>query len=139
MNRLEIVPIELEDANEFVRRFHRHHKPVIGARFSLAVSNGQICGVAIAGRPVSRHLDDGWTLEVTRTCTDGSPNANSALYAACWRAARALGYSRLITYTLPSETGISLRAANWRLIGEAGGGSWSRKSRPRIDRHPLVR
>lgn len=74
-------------------------------------------GVAIVGRPVSRHLDDGWTLEVNRLCTDGSRNACSALYAAAWRAARAMGYKRLVTYILESENGASLRAAGWKCVG----------------------
>jgi len=141
MPKLEVVPIDLDDANEFVRRFHRHHKPVVGAKFAIAVATEErgICGVAIVGRPVSRMQDDGWTLEVTRTCTDGTKNANSCLYGAAWRAARALGYRRLITYTLPTESGASLRGAGWRLIGQAGGGSWSRPSRPRMDKHPTVR
>lgn len=89
------------------------------------------------GRPVARVLQDGWTAEVTRLCTLGDKNACSMLYAASWRAARALGYRRLITYTLKSEGGASLRASGWRLVGEAGGGSWSRKNRPRVDMHPL--
>lgn len=135
---LEIVPMTLAEANEFVRRFHRHHKPVPGSKFCVGISNGEICGVAIVGRPVSRMLDDGWTLEVNRTCTDGTKNANSALYAACWRAARALGYRRLITYTIPTESGASLRGAGWRCLGKAGGGKWSRSSRPRVDLHPTT-
>jgi hypothetical protein len=96
----------------------------------------ELCGVAIVGRPVARLLQDGYTAEVVRCCTDGTRNAPSMLYAAAWRACRALGYRRLLTYTLPSEGGASLRAAGWRLIGEAGGGSWDRPQRPRIDRHP---
>jgi len=82
-------------------------------------------------------LDDGWCLEVNRCCTDGARNACSKLYAAAWRAALALGYRRLITYTLAEEGGASLRGAGWRLIGSAGGGTWSRKERPRVDTHPL--
>jgi len=86
---------------------------------------------------VSRGLDDGWTLEVNRVATDGTRNACSMLYAACWRAAKAIGYRKLVTYTLPEEGGASLRAAGWRCIGQAGGGSWSCTSRPRVDTHPL--
>lgn len=117
--RLKIVPLSLAEANEFVRRFHRHHKPVPGCKFCCGVAdeNGEIHGVAIVGRPVARFLDDGWTLEVNRTCTDGTRNANSMLYGACWRAAKAMGYRRLITYTLPEESGASLRAAGWKCIG----------------------
>ncbi len=138
VSQLTLSPISLDEANEFVRLNHRHHKPVPGAKFCVGVSDGgRVVGVAIVGRPVARMLDDGWTLEVNRTCTDGAKNANSMLYGACCRATFALGYKRLITYTLPEESGASLRAANWKLIGSAGGGQWSRESRPRIDTHPL--
>jgi len=84
-------------------------------------------------------LDDGWTLEVNRCCTDGTKNACSMLYSAAWKAAKALGYKRLITYTLPEEGGASLRASNWKCIGERGGGNWHRTSRPRIDTDELLR
>jgi len=135
---LDLTPLPLDEANAFIKQVHRHHGTVVGYKFALAASHdGVICGVAIVGRPVSRHLDDGLTLEVTRLATDGKKNASSFLYGACRRAAFALGYKRLITYTLPSESGSSLRAANWRCIGEAGGGAWSRSKRPRIDKHPL--
>jgi hypothetical protein len=138
--RLAIVPATLDEANAFVAVHHRHHKPVPGAKFCLAVATGgSVVGVAIVGRPVSRMLDDGWTLEVNRSCTDGTKNANSALYGACRRAAFALGYRRLITYTLRSEGGASLRAAGWKCLGEAGGGRWNRRGRPRVDIHPLQR
>lgn len=136
--RTQLVPIGLREANEWVRRHHRHHKPSQGHKFSVALADGfgRIHAVAIVGRPRARHLDRGWTAEVLRVCSDGFPNACSALYATCWRAARAMGYRRLITYTLPAEGGGSLEAANWKLVGEAGGGSWSRADRPRIDSHP---
>ena len=119
---------------------HRHHKAPQGGLFAVAVSDANdVRGVAIVGRPVARMLADGWTAEVTRVCTDGARNACSMLYAAAWRACRALGYRRLITYTLVTESGASLRGAGWRVVGEAGGGSWSRESRPRIDKHPIQR
>ena len=134
---LTIVPMVLDEANAFVRQHHRHHQPVPGAKFCVGVALGEIVvGVAIVGRPVARLLDDGWTLEVNRTCTDGTKNANSALYGACRRAAFALGYRKLITYTLPSESGVSLQAAGWKCLGEAGGGTWNRNNRPRVDKHP---
>jgi len=137
-DRLTIVPCSLADANAFVQRHHRHHQPVPGHKFSIGVTdaNGRLRGVAIVGRPVSRMLDDGMSLEVNRVATDGCPNACSALYGATRRAAWALGYKRLVTYTLPSEGGASLRGAGYRLIGEAGGGKWTRPSRPREDAHP---
>ena len=98
----------------------------------------KVVGVAIVGRPVARMLDNGWVLEVNRCCTDGTRNACSALYGAAWRAARALGYRRLITYTLPSEGGASLRGAGWRVVGQTTNvNGWSCPSRPRVDTHPL--
>lgn len=134
---LVIVPLELKEANELVAQWHRHHQPTVGHRFSIGVSDGdRVCGAAICGRPVARHYDDGWTVEVYRLVTDGTLNACSALYGACRRAAFALGYKRVITYTLPSEGGGSLRGAGWKCIGEAGGGTWSRASRPRVDKAP---
>ncbi len=135
---LTITPITQREANAYVAKHHRHHKPVVGAIFCVAVSAGEeVHGVAIVGRPVARMLQDGWTAEVTRCCTDGTRNAPSMLYRAAWRAARAMGYRKLVTYTLPEEGGASLRAAGWRCIGQAGGGSWNCPSRPRVDTHPL--
>lgn len=133
--RLELVPITQAQANEFVTLHHRHHKPVVGSKFQVAVAcEGEIVGVAIAGRPVARMLDDGFTIEVNRTCTDGHANANSMLYGAVARAAFALGYRKVITYTLASESGISLRGAGWRVVAEVKGQSWSRTAyRPRVD------
>ena len=131
---LKITPISFYEAKAFVSAHHRHHKPTTGHKFSIAVSDGAIVrGVAMVGRPVSRHLDDGWTLEVNRLCTNGAANACSMLYGAAWRAAKALGYRRLITYTLPAEGGASLRASGWRLVGFRGGGNWNVTSRPRVD------
>lgn len=136
--RLELVPISVQDAKPLVRQLHRHHPAVVSGLFALACADefGKVRGVAIIGRPVARMLQDEWTAEVTRVATDGCPNACSFLYGAAWRAARALGFKRLVTYTLTGEDGASLRAVGWKLLGEAGGGSWSRRSRPRVDRHP---
>jgi len=136
--RLAVVPIDLDEANEFVARHHRHHGAVVGHKFSLGAAMGEsIVGVAIIGRPVSRHRDDGMTLDVTRLCTDGTRNACSFLYGASARACFALGYRRVGTYILKSETGASLYGAGWRLVGETPGRSWSVPSRPRVDKHPL--
>ena len=134
---IEIVPISLKEANTFVSAYHRHHGPVTGHKFSIGLSDGvKIVGVVIVGRPVSRYLDDGWTLEVNRLCTDGSRNACSMLYAAAWRAARAMGYKRLITYILESETGASLQAAGRKCIGRADGLRWTGKRRSTVDLYP---
>lgn len=138
--RLVIVPITFREACAFVAQWHRHHLPPQGHKLSVAVAEGEtIHGVAMVGRPVSRIVDDGWSLEVTRVATDGTANANSMLYGACRRATFALGYRRLVTYTLPSESGASLRAAGYRFIGVAGGGRWDTPSRPRVDKHPTQR
>ena len=134
---LEIIPITYKEACKFVNDNHRHHKAPVGHKFSIAAWDGdKIVGVAMVGRPVSRHLDNGLTLEVNRLCTDGTHNACSFLYAASWRAAKALGYKKIITYILESESGASLRAANWKCIGEAGGLKWTGKRRPQIDLYP---
>lgn len=140
---LEIVPITQREAFAFVEAHHRHHKAPRGSIVTVGAARGDcVVAVAIVGRPVARLLQDGFTAEVIRLCSidksDG-PHASGAcsmLYAACWRAVRALGFRRLVTYTLPEEGGASLRAAGWKCIGEAGGGSWSRKERPRVDEHP---
>ncbi|MGB3330232.1 MAG: XF1762 family protein [Thermomicrobiales bacterium] len=135
---IALQPITQREAFAFIAAHHRHHQPPRGWLFGVAANDGErVCGVAVVGRPVARMLQDGYTAEVTRLCTDGTPHVASKLYAACWRAARALGYVRLITYILDTETGTSLLAAGWRLVGAAGGGSWDRKDRPRVDTHPI--
>jgi hypothetical protein len=137
---MNIVPISFEEACIFIKNHHRHHKPPVGHKFSIACEvDGEILGVCVVGRPVSRHEDNGWTLEVTRMCADGTKNVCSKLYRTAWNVAKNLGYKKLITYILDSENGASVRAAGYALIGEAGGGSWSCKSRPRVDKHPTQR
>jgi len=134
---LALQPIKWPEACEFIRRHHRHHLPAQGWKFGVAVNDGTgVVGVVTVGRPVARHLDDGTTLEVTRCCTDGTKHAASMLYSAAWRACKALGYRRLITYTLVDEPGTSLRAAGWKMLYETKGGSWDTPSRPRVDKAP---
>ena len=134
---LELQPIDWKPACQFIKEFHGHHLPPQGWKFGIAVNDGEkIVGVVTVGRPVARFLDDGWTLEVTRCCTDKTKNAASMLYGAARRAVFALGYKRLITYTLKTEAGTSLKAAGWKLLGEAGGGTWDKPSRRRIDKAP---
>ena len=131
--KLTIIPISFKEACEYVDQHHRHHKRPIGHKFSIGVINehGHLVGVAMIGRPVARHYDNGLTLEVNRTATDGTPNANSALYGAAWRAAKALGYTRLITYTQEGETGASLRGAGWKDIAQRPARKgWNTPSRP---------
>ena len=134
---LALIPVSLAQANDFVRLHHRHHKPVVGHKFSVGChADGRLVGVAIVGRPVSRHLDNGSTLEVNRLCTDGTKNACSFLYAAAWRAAKAMGYKKLITYVLDTENGASVRAAGFRCAGLAGGKRWTGVRRPPEDLYP---
>ncbi|MFI6041912.1 XF1762 family protein [Nocardia sp. NPDC051321] len=134
---LFLCPVSFAEACDFVTAHHRHLRPPVGHKFSLGVTDGEVLvGVAIVGRPVARHLDDGRTLEVTRTATDGTRNANSMLLAAAWRAAKALGFTRLITYTRRSESGSSLRAAGYRVLAQRSARrGWNCPSRPRLD-HP---
>jgi hypothetical protein len=124
---LELVPVTFRAACAFVAELHRHHKPPRGHKFSIGlVCNGRLVGVVMCGRPVARSFDDGLTLEVNRSCTDGTKNANSMLYGAAWRAGKAMGYRRCITYTQIGESGVSLRAAGWRRVREiASRGSWA--------------
>jgi hypothetical protein len=139
MSKLTAVPMDLEGANEFVSRHHRHHPPVVGHKFSIgAALDGHLVGVVIVGRPVARMRDDGVTLEVTRLCTDGTRNACSFLYGAAARAAFALGFKRIGTYIRKDEPGHSLTASGWRIVGEVTGRSWSCPSRPRKDKTDLV-
>ena len=135
---LYLAPVTLKEAFRFIRVHHRHHRPPQGGYFAVGVARqGDVVGVAVVGRPVARELCDGWTAEVTRVCVlEDNPNACSKLYAACWRAARAMGYRRLVSYVLREEPGTSLLAAGWRCVGSAGGGSWNRPSRPRVDLAP---
>jgi hypothetical protein len=136
--KLTAYPVDLAEANAFVEKHHRHHKPVVGHKFSIGAALGDlIVGVVIVGRPVARGRDDGVTLEVARLATDGAKNACSFLYGAAARAAFALGYKRIGTYILASEPGTTLKAAGWRLIGEVRGRSWDCQSRPRVDKHPM--
>lgn len=135
--RLELVPITITDAKVFVQQRHRHSAPPGSGLFAVACAlGGEVVGVAIVGRPKARGLQDGWTAEVVRLATSGERNACSMLYRAAWRACRALGYRILVTYTLASEPGTSLRAAGFREVARVRGRSWSCKSRPRVDRHP---
>ena len=135
---MELTPLTLKEARRFVARHHRTHPAPQGGLFAIGAAVGEdIIGVAIVGVPVSRLLADGYTAEVRRLCVlENRPNACSFLYGACWRAARSMGYRKLITYTGSKEPGTSLRAAGWRLVGTTKAQSWDRPSRPRVDTSP---
>ena len=127
-NVLEIKHIELKEANEFVGLYHRHHKPVVGHRFSIGCFSGsKLVGVAIVGRPIARRIDQHSTVEVLRCCTDGTKNA-----------CKALGYERIITYILETESGTSLRASGWNYAYTNCGGSWNVASQPRKVSAPTI-
>src|ERR1043165_7510272 len=129
---MEAIPLHIREANDFVKQYHRHSLPVTTGKFALGVAlDGKLVGVAIAGRPVARRLDNGKTLEVLRVCTDGTPNANSFLYGRVKRIAALMGYRRTIMYTLAEESGASLRAVGARVVGEVQPQQWNVPSRPR--------
>lgn len=126
---VNLRPIYRAECDAFIAQHHRHHAPPPGAILRVGAEHaGQLVGIAVAGRPVARTLDDGKTLEVTRVATDGSKNVCSMLYGALVRAGKALGYTRFVTYTLPEEGGASLRAAGWREDGQTAGGAWRRNA-----------
>jgi hypothetical protein len=129
---LHLVPVDFKTAAGFVEMWHRHHSAPVGHKFSIGVANDDVLvGVVMVGRPVASKFDDGSTLEVNRSATDGTKNANSMLYAAAWRATSALGYRRLVTYTQEGESGSSLRAAGWRVLAQRPANKgWSSPSRP---------
>lgn len=132
---MRIVPVTQGDARRFVGQHHRHNlPPQFGALFSVGIANGdaELRGIAMAGRPVARALNDGTTIEIWRTCTLGDPNANSMLYGAICRAAKALGWDRAVTYTLAEESGASLKASGFVIDAELEPrDSWWTPSRPR--------
>ena len=133
---LKVKPIDLKSANAYVLANHRHNGKVQIHRFSIAVyDDDRLCGVAICGNPLARKLDDGKTIEVRRVCTDGTKNACSILYGRCARIAKEMGWEKIITYTLESEGGASLRASGWQIEAEnVGGKDWNMPSRPRVVR-----
>jgi hypothetical protein len=129
---VQAVPIHIKEANAFIAKYHRHSLPTVGGKFAVgAVERGKLVGVAVAGRPVARLLDDGKTVEVLRVCTDGTPNCCSFLYARVAKIARLFGYIRVITYTLEEESGSSLRAVGGRVVCRVRAREWSAPSRRR--------
>ena len=129
---MEAVPIHLREANEYVAKYHRHSLPTVGGKFAVgAALDGKLVGVAIAGRPVARKLDNGKTLEVLRVCTNGTRNA--CMYGRVKRIAHLMGYEKVITYTLEEESGASLRAVGAKVVGTLTPKEWSVPSRPRAN------
>ena len=141
MSKYRIVPITLKEAREFQDLNHRHNVGSKGHKFSIGLEcEGALIGCATVGRPIARKLDDGKTAEITRVCVlEGNKNDNSMLYGACYRAAIAMGYQRVITYTLETESGSSLKAAGFAPDAYCKGRKgWDTPSRPReeLDRYP---
>ena len=130
---MKAVPMELKEAQAYINAFHRHHQAAHRDKFRIAaMENGQIVGVVQVGRPVSRVLDDGRTLEVLRLCTNGKKDVCSFLYSRAARIAREMGYRKIITYILASEPGTSLKASGWICeADDVGGANWNTPSRPR--------
>ena len=125
--KLQLVPMSIKEARDYVNQYHRHNKAPQGGKFAIGCSDGDgLVGVAIVGRPVNHSLDNGSTAEVLRVCTtEESPkNTCSFLYGACWRASKAMGYTRIITYTLQTESGASLKGAGFKIIAETKPGTW---------------
>lgn len=136
---IRAIPLELRQANEFVERLHRHHDPVHRDKFRVGAEiDGKLVGVVQVARPVSRMLDDGKTVEVVRLCTDGTKDVCSFLYSRAARIAKEMGYDRIITYILYTESGASLRACGWTEDGTTNGGCWDRPSRRRSTTAPTV-
>jgi hypothetical protein len=138
---LTVIPVSLLQANEFVEAHHRHHKPLRFHKYSIgAAKDGKLIGVVIVNRPVNVAMDDGFTLEVARLCTDGTRNACSFLLSRAAQAAKAMGYQRIQTYTTEEETlksrGASMWASGWLYSHVSKGGTWNHRCRPRTDKHP---
>ena len=133
---MKLTPVTFRVACDFVNNIHRHHSSPRGHKFSIGLvdDDENLIGVAMVGRPVARGLDDGYTAEVIRLATDGTKNSCSMLYGAAWRAARGMGYTKIVTYILKSEPGVTLRAAGWKYSGDVKGRTWSCPSRPRVDK-----
>lgn len=135
---LTAIPLRLRDANAFIEQHHRTHKPVKFHLFSIgAMARGELVGVCIVFRPAARKLDDGFTAEVSRLATDGTQNTCSFLLSRARKAAFAMGFTTIQTYTRPEEGGASLRASGWEFVGERGGVSWNMSGRSRKDKHPV--
>lgn len=134
---MKAIPLERPEAAEFIKSLHRHHPPAHADKYRIGCElDGKLVGVVQVGRPVSRILDDGKTLEVLRLCTDGSPNVCSFLYSRAARVAKELGYRKIITYILDSENGDSLKATGWHKEADTKGKHWSCPSRPRETNAP---
>ena len=143
MSKLRLIPLTLKEANGLIASKHRHHKPVVGHRFSIGcldTSSGEIVGAAVIGRPVARAVAQYSVAEVTRLVTDGTPHVCSKLYSAAARAAEAMGFDKIQTYILDTEPGTSLKAAGWEFEETTSGGDWnhSRRKGRRTDQ-PMCR
>ena len=128
----QLAPCTVKAALKRVREWHRHLPDLQGGLFAVQCLNaaGECVGVAVAGNP-SRVWQGSAKLVISRVATTGYENACSTLYGALCRAAKALGYREVWTYTLPEEPGTSLRAAGFIDMGLTDGGEHDRPSRHR--------
>lgn len=139
---LHVIPFTLKQANQLIAQLHRHHKPVVGHRFSLGCvgNSGLVCGACVVGRPISREINQYQVAEVTRLVTDGTKNACSVLYAAAARVCKEMGFIKIQTYILETESGISLKAAGWTFEQMTTGGNWNHSCRKgRREDQPMCR
>lgn len=136
---MKLTPITLKAAAEYIGKHHRHCPSPKGWKFGISLRGprGGLLGVVVVGRPIAKALDDGYTAEITRLCTRGRKNACSKLYAAARRAAFAMGYERILTYTLESEPGTSLKATGFIAVAVTKAESWDRPGRRRVDAGPI--
>lgn len=138
---MRVCPLTIKQLNEFITKHHRHHKPVVGHRFSLGLMKaGVLVAGCSVGRPVARELAQYSVAEVTRLVTDGTRNACSMLYSAAARACAAMGFDYIQTYILESEPGTSLKASGWKSDGFTSGGNWNHSWRKgRREDQPMCR
>ena len=135
-NNWIVKPISLKEANKFINKYHRHNKGIQGYKFAIAVlENNVMIGVGVVGRPVARLLDDGWTAEITRVCTNGTKNLNSFIYSRLVKICKLMGYKKVITYTLAKESGASLKAIGAKLDCICGNNTWNRPNRTRNEQN----
>ena len=143
---LELRDISLVEAKAFIGEHHRHNAPPVSWRWGHAVYNGhELIAVAMVGRPVARMIDASKVVEVNRLCVNHELDSEltwkacSMLYTAAAKEAERRGFEKVITYTLETEAGTSLRYARWKPEHTTRAQSWNRGARKRTDKAPTCR
>jgi hypothetical protein len=129
-----VVPLSLRAANDFVEKHHRHSSRTSndGGKFAIGLElDGELVGVAIVGRPVARLLQQPGTAELLQCCVkEGAPvGAGKKLNARCKRIWQLMGGTRLVTYTLASESGGSLSGSGFTREADVPGRQWNGSKR----------